>query len=296
MPFEPTATVTSKPPRRKAALVLRRLIIYPILFYSLWCAGLYFYQDYLIYPRDLAPQPPPKSTGYGKSTVITSLDVGDNCKVQSWFVPAADASAEHPAPLAVFFHGNAEIIDFEDEIVGPYHDLGVSVLLPEYRGYGRCAGKPSQSAIVDDCLKLYEEALKRPDVDKHRVVFHGRSLGGGIAVQVAARNKPSALVLQSTFISMAAMANKYAAPGFLVRDGYRTDLILPNLNLPLLVAHGTRDQLVPMEQARTLQQMSPGAVLVTYDCDHNGFPGDENMTAYWNQIAEFLRKGGVLSK
>jgi fermentation-respiration switch protein FrsA (DUF1100 family) len=282
--------------KRKAGMVLRRVIIYGIVFYGLWCAALFIFQDRIIYSSDMAPDPMRHSDRYGKTTIETKLDIEGGGQVVSWFVPAPNADANHPAAVAVFFHGNAEIIDFEDEIVGPYRALGVSVLLPEYRGYGRSGGKPSQQAIIDDCIKLYDKMLERPDVDKSRIIFHGRSLGSGVAVQVAAKRKPAVIILQSSFTSMASMANQYAVPSFVVRDAYRTDQILPTLKIPTLLAHGTRDGIIPIAHAQRLKALAPQALLITYDCDHNGFPGDENCDDYWNKIAAFLRSAKILSK
>ncbi len=277
---------------RRPAAVLRRLVIILVAGYLFWCGALFILQDSLIFPADMAPTPL-KRIPYGKSTVVTEFPLEDGGAVMSWYVPARVANSR-PGPVAIFFHGNAEIIDFEDEIVQPYLGLGVSVLLPEYRGYGRAGGKPSEAAIVADCVRFYDELLKRPDVDPKRIVFHGRSLGGAVAVQVAAQRKPAALILQSTFTSLARMAQGYGAPSFLVRHGFRTDERIGSLGVPVLLAHGRRDDIVPFRHAEQLKALVPDAELIAFDCDHNGFPGDGNDDAYWDGITAFLRTAKVL--
>ena len=81
---------------------------------------------------------------------------------------------------------------------------------------------------------------------------------------------------------------------WLVKDGYRSDRVLPTLGVPVLISHGLHDNIVPVRHAYELQTMTPGSILVTYDCDHNGFPGGGNDEAYWGEIARFLRSAGIL--
>lgn len=289
---QPAASQGRRKLARRPAAVLRRLVIILVTGYLFWCVALYLLQDSLIFPADMAPSPL-KVIPYGQSTVVTEFPLDDGGAVMSWYVPARVATSR-PGPVAIFFHGNAEIIDFEDEIVQPYLGLGVSVLLPEYRGYGRAGGKPSEAAIVSDCVRFYDELLKRPDVDPSRIVFHGRSLGGAVAVQVASQRKPAAMILQSTFTSMTRMARGYGAPSFLVRHGFHTDERIGGLGVPVLLAHGRRDDIVPFSHAEQLKALIPGAELVAFDCDHNGFPGDGNDDAYWGAITAFLRTAKVL--
>lgn len=289
---EPTAPLDRRKQARRPAAVLRRLVFIVVGGYLFWCGALFVLQDSLIFPADMAPSPL-KRIPYGKSTVVTEFPLDDGGTVMSWYVPARVASSR-PGPVAIFFHGNAEIIDFEDEIVQPYLGLGVSVLLPEYRGYGLAGGKPSEAAIVADCVRFYDALLKRPDVDPTRIVFHGRSLGGAVAVQVATQRKPAAMILQSTFTSLTRMARGYGAPSFLLRHGFRTDEQIGGLGVPLLLAHGRRDDIVPFRHAEQLKALVPGAELIAFDCDHNGFPGDGNDDAYWDAITVFLRAAKVL--
>src|SRR5690606_34255575 len=100
-------------------------------------------------------------------------------RVEAWLLPGDGVSAERPGPAVVFAHGNAELIDHWPGALARYRRLGVSVVLPEYRGYGRSAGRPSESAIRDDLRALHARLSSHPMVDVTRLVYHGRSLGGG---------------------------------------------------------------------------------------------------------------------
>ncbi|HSA24403.1 MAG TPA: hypothetical protein P5076_23280, partial [Myxococcota bacterium] len=141
--------------------------------YLLGASAAFLLQRYLIYPRWLREPRPAAGQGVeGLERLSRALPAGG--EVEAWFLPGRGASADRPGPLVVFTHGNAELIDDWPRMLAPYRELGVSVLLPEYRGYGRSAGHPSQALLVEDALYFLEAALARPDVDRDRVVYHGR--------------------------------------------------------------------------------------------------------------------------
>ena len=81
-------------------------------------------------------------------------------RVEAWFL---DGSNGAPTATLIFAHGNAELIDHQDAIVTGYRRLGVSVMLCEYRGYGRSTGRPSEDAIVRDHAEAFDRLAARPD-------------------------------------------------------------------------------------------------------------------------------------
>jgi len=253
---------------------------------------MYCIQDRIVFPVDQAPAPLPRPVR--ADIVVTKLDLDSGEQVESWFLPAAGVSAHKPAPVVMFFHGNAELIDYQDDIVRQYHELGISVLLPEYRGYGHSGGSPSQDAIREDCVHFYDKLIERADVDASRIVFHGRSLGGGVACDVATQRKPAGLILQSTFASAAEMAHDYLTPSFLAKHPFRNDRVVSGIGIPLLIFHGTRDTIIPVHHGRHLRDLAPGAVYIEYDCGHNDWPGRGNEQRFWDEIKDFLSQSGIL--
>jgi len=278
-------------PRRFFRRLGTRVLIYASLAYVAWCAALYFYQDHLVFPADMAP-PPLK--GAPVRAVVSRLDLPTGGTTEAWFLPAPGVSAQKPGPVVVFLHGNAEIIDYQDGLVSSYHQWGCSVLLPEYRGYGRAAGQPSEAGIVADTVHFYDEMVSRSDVDRSRIVFHGRSLGGGVAAQLAARRKPAAMIIESSFSSVAVMAHDYWAPSFLATSPFRTDRVIGGMDIPLLIFHGTQDAIIPVAHARRLHELAPHSVLIEYPCGHNDFPCPENSEAYRERIERFLSGAGII--
>ncbi len=294
MTSEPPSSVDATPgavgarPARRSARLPWRVFCLVVLLYVAWCVALYFYQDKLLFPADLTPGP--LSTPVYDAT-SASITIGtEEGRSVAWFVPARGASADKPAPVVIYFHGNAELIDYQSTTVDGYRAMGWSVLLPEYRGYGRSDGTPSEQTIVADAVRFYDELVKRPEVDAGRIILHGRSVGGGPAAQLAARRPCRGLILESTFTSVADMASKYFVPDALVKNPLRTDQVLPTLDAPVLVFHGTRDNIIPVAHGRRLKDLAKDARYVEYNCRHNDFPGDGNEAPYWREITAFLQR------
>lgn len=258
--------------------------------YGTWVGGMYFFQDGLVFPHELAPKPMPSVPRYVREMEVQTEQ---GRAVPGWFVPAGPAKAGKPGPAVIFFHGNAEIIDYEDRIENIWDRLQVSLLLPEYRGYGRAkhAGEPSEAALVADGVRFFDELARRSDVDPSRIIIHGYSIGGGVAAQVAARRKPAALILEATFTSVASFGWRYGVPPFLARHPFRTEEVLPGLGVPLFIAHGSADGIVPVEHGRRLHAAVPTSTYLELDCGHMNLPLND---AYVEQLRGFLVRSGVL--
>lgn len=278
------------PSRRR---MLQYILILPIL-YILYCAVLYLVQDRFVFPRDLLPRP--RAAGQFPPDVNpVTLNAGTEAApviVEAWFLPPL-RPAPGPAPAVICFHGNAELIDSAVDSVHDWRRRGYAVLLPEYRGYGRSGGQPSQAALTEDAVRFYDILAARPDIDPERILFHGRSIGGGIACQLAAVRPPAAMVLESTFTSAASFTWSLGAPPFLARHPFRSDRILPTLDRPVLFLHGIQDDIVPIAHSRTLHRLTPGSALVELDGGHNDFPRDARL--YRAAIDAFLASHGLPS-
>jgi fermentation-respiration switch protein FrsA (DUF1100 family) len=293
-PNPPETSDSEKPPpaetgRRRFGLLRKRLVIYPLivlLVYGAWLTLLYSTQDTMMFPRRFTR----KVDGIpaiGRAEIL-SITIPSGEKAEAWYLRAEEATQENPRPLIVFFHGNAELIDDMDMIISMYRRLGCSLLLPEYRGYGRSGGKPSEAGIVSDAIQFHDKVANRPEVDKNRIIFHGRSLGSAVAASLARHRPPKAMILVAPFISAVNLAHKYGAPGFLLKSPFRTDEVLAKLDIPILLFHGTRDTIIPIGHSRTLEALAPSAKLVEYTCSHNDFPGDENASDYKERLKKFI--------
>ena len=194
----------------------------------------------------------------------------------------------------VFFHGNAELIDQQGAIIALYRRLGFHILMVEYRGYGHSAGTPSQSHILADSLAVLEEVIMRKDVDPSKLVLHGRSIGGGLAAQVALQTDPAALIVESTGTSVSGMALKYGAPPFLVRSPLNTRAAFEQLDLPILIMHGKDDEIFPVSHAHRLNDVGKQSTLTLFDASHNTLPSSREVVLYEQSVSELLERAGVV--
>lgn len=217
-----------------------------------------------------------------------SLDI-DAGAIEYWFVKAAGRPRRQRRPAVLFAHGNGELIDQWVTPLWPYgQDLDVHLVLVEYRGYGRSAGRPSEQALVADFVQVAAEVQQRHDVDPKRVLYHGRSIGGGVVCGAARRAPPAGLILESTFTDLHSIARRFGAPRILLADRFDNLAALRELRCPCLILHGDADTLIPPDHAQRLFQASTWSRLHLFPgAGHNsGIHGD---WAYWDELRALLR-------
>ncbi len=200
---------------------------------------------------------------------MLSTDVGTT---EYWYRKAPGATATTPAGLVVFAHGNAELIYDQDSIFLGFEKLGYNVAMCEYRGYGLSDGSPSQASITSDTKAMLELLLEEPEVDPSRLIFAGRSIGTGIVCSLANESTPAAIILISPLESMARLAWNLYIPSLFVLDKLDNKSTLSSFQGPVLLMHGTRDQVIPFDHAVALQEVTPSSTLEPFDCGHNDFP------------------------
>ena len=161
-------------------------------------------------------------------------------------------SPQQPSPKAgvvVYGHGNAAFAADWIFDAQPYTAAGLHFLCLEYRGYGASDGTPSEAGFVADSASLLDQVLARPDVDPANVVYHGRSLGGGVLAALARERAPARLILESTFSSVHSMSSQFLAPRYLVRDPLDVRATLADsFKGPVLLMHSREDEVVPFAE------------------------------------------------
>ncbi len=181
----------------------------------------------------------------------------DGTRLHGWYL-------EHPRPRAVvlFAHGNAGNLSHRADLVEELRRrLHVTVMIFDYRGYGKSAGSPSEKGLLQDARAARRWLARRAGVPEHQIVLLGRSLGGGVMVDLAARDGARALVLDSTFTSLPDVGARHY-PWLPVRWLMRTRLDslskIRHYRAPLLQFHGDADRIVPYELGRRLFAAAPG--------------------------------------
>jgi len=245
-------------------------------------ALLYFAQRSMLFPMPPAanaPAPP----AFAEQVWLTA-SFG---RLEAWYLPPA-ATHQGPAALLLFAHGNGELIDYWPDEFDEPRAWGMGVLLIEYPGYGRSEGSPSQPSITEGMLAAYDWAMHDARVDRSRIIPYGRSLGGGAATVLSLERSVPALILESTFSSVAAFASGFGAPSFLIRDKFDSESMVKKFKGPILIVHGERDDLVPPSHARVLAAAAGNATLKIVSCGHNDCPRP------WTEVRAFLVRNGLL--
>ena len=200
-------------------------------------------------------------------------------RLHAWHVKAGAN-----APLVLYFGGNAEEVSWMvEEVAGM---PGISWLLTDYRGYGLSEGSPGEAALVADALAWYD----RFSTPGQRVVVFGRSLGSGVAVQLAAARPVAGVVLATPYDSIAAVAKRhywYLPVDLLLRHRFDSIARAPALRQPLLCLVAAEDAVIPPEHAERLFAAwgGPKRKIVLESAGHNT---TDAHPLFWPAVREFL--------
>ncbi len=189
----------------------------------------------------------------------------------------------------LYFGGNAEPVEHNREGFAQLFP-GRSVYFLAYRGYGASDGAPSQAALVPDAIAFFDEVQRRHPGQKIAVI--GRSLGSGVASQLAAQRPVERLALVTPFDSMVATARSHypiIPVSWLLDERYESDQALKTYDRPVLIVHGGRDDVVP--EANTLGLIralpKPPTVVRIANADHNDISGYPEFVV---ALSEFLSR------
>jgi fermentation-respiration switch protein FrsA (DUF1100 family) len=238
----------------------------------------------------LAQDVPPVASALEAAQEV-AFETQDGLRLSSWFASPTQRSGA----TVLVFNGNAGDRSFRAPLASALTHAGLSVLLFDYRGYGRHPGTPSERGLVADARAARRYLATRSDVDPSHLVYFGESLGAAVAVALAREQPPAALILRSAFTSLADMARLHypflPAAGFLLRDRFDALDQIGHLSCPVLVIAGDRDRIVPPAPSRRLYEAAPGPkrfVLIP-GAGHNDFEllaGQQLIDA----VVQFLRE------
>ena len=178
----------------------------------------------------------------------------DGTQLHGWFVPGRGDDT------LVWFHGNAgNISNRVYNIMLLYQHVGANLFIFDYRGYGRSDGKPSEKGMYSDGEGVLEYLRSRDDIDHDRLVLFGRSLGGCIVAELAMGHRVKAVIIESSFTSVDAMA-RYNRPAIaffvpsrlLVKSRFDSIKKMPRIHSPVMIVHGDKDVTVPIQMGREL--------------------------------------------
>ncbi len=234
--------------------MLRTLISIVItagVLYATLALFLYFTQSGMLYYPNLPSRELMLTPGrYGLEYEELRLTTRDGLTLHGWFIPA-----ENPRATLLFCHGNAGNISHRMESIVLFHQLGLNVLIFDYRGYGQSEGSPSEQGTYQDAEAAWDYLTRQREIPPSQIILFGRSLGAAIASRLAVDQEPLGLIVESAFSSvpdMAAHYYPYLPVRWISRFQYNTRKHLISLNRPLLIIHSPDDEIIPYDHGQQL--------------------------------------------
>jgi len=183
------------------------------------------------------------------------LETTDHVKLHGWYVPYASSTV-----TLLILHGNAGNIGHRVPWIEMLHQTGAGILIIDYRGYGNSEGRPYEEGLYRDAQTAHEWWRKERNHTGEKLVLVGESLGGAVAVDLAARVPVAGLIVQSTFTNAWDVANTILPLGLLQPlAGVHFDSAakIAGIRCPKLFIHGSRDEIVPYRLGKKLYELSP---------------------------------------
>mgnify|MGYP000219770257 CR=1 FL=1 len=260
--------------------MIKQLLTVSFFVFLFFTITLYVFQRHLIYFP--AKEMPSRKEFHAEDMQKINLKTKDGLVLNAWYKPAS-----LNRPTLLYLHGNAGHIGYRMPLTRQFLSAGLGVLLLEYRGYGGNPGRPTEQGLYKDGQAAIQ-FLQQQGINSSRLALYGESLGTGVATKLATEYPVCALVLQSPFTSLPAVA-RYHYPWIFVPPWDKFDSLsrIGSLRVPLLIIHGKEDDLVPFSQGLALyrEAMEPKKLL-----------GIENKTHYdlWdlnfsNQVISFIK-------
>jgi len=230
----------------RVAMLLWRLAKVFVACYLIGLLMMMFLENALVFP---APRYPTGDWEHSFEDVY--FESGDGTKLHGLLL-----EHDNPHIHILFCHGNGEHVAYTCDLLESYREeLNATVMAFDYRGYGRSEGKPHEAGVLADGHAAQQWFAERAGMEPNEIVLIGRSLGGAVAVDLAATNGAKALVIERTFSRMpdvAARLYPFLPVRYLMRTQFDSAAKIDRFPGPILQSHGTVDEIVPYDLGRKL--------------------------------------------
>ncbi|HQU91795.1 MAG TPA: alpha/beta hydrolase [Pyrinomonadaceae bacterium] len=253
--------------------IVRSMILVPIVAAIGFILIAIFFSDRLIF------MPPPSS--YKDEAKAVKIEVSDTETISAQFFENSQARY-----TVLFSHGNAEDIGHIEPFVQRLRELGLNVLVYDYRGYGTSGGSASEANAYSDIDAAYRYLVDKKKTRPENIILQGRSLGGAISVDLASREPVGGLIIESTFTSAFRVITRYPILPF---DKFKSIEKIKRVNCPTLVIHGTEDSTIPLYHGEELFEAAnePKYSNWVEGAEHNNVY-DRDKNGYLDSISKFI--------
>lgn len=228
--------------------------------YAGLCGFLWFDQEHFIFFPSNVDAMTPASFRLPFDDVWIPLSPASQEKLHGWWIP-------NPATKRVllYLHGNGGNIGTNLEHAVRMRNFGASVLIVDYRGYGRSTNRfPSESRVYEDAEAAWQYLVREKAIKPQEIVVYGHSLGAAIAIELVSRHPEAAgLISESSFTSIVDMAKNEQAYSYfpvrwLVRQKFASLSKIPSIKIPILFIHGTGDEVALFKMSEQLYAAASG--------------------------------------
>lgn len=262
--------------------------------YSLLVGFMYLTQAGMLYLPDMPGRQldvTPDAIGLDFEDV--ELDTSDGVRIHSWFVPGDSTRT------VLYFHGNAGNISHRLYSIRQFHDLGLSVFIIDYRGYGKSGGSPGEDGLYRDAEAAWQYLTEDRGILAEDIVVFGRSLGGSVASWLAAKRSPGALIVDSSFTSVPDLGQElypWLPVRLLSRFQHATVEHVTKATCPVLVVHSQNDDIIPFHHGKALfgAANEPKSFLMLRGGHNDAHVTSE--TVYVDGLRDFLMSTDDLSR
>ena len=239
------------------------LIALAVIAYGSGCAYMWVNQEYYIFmpQREISQTPADHNLAFEDLYLPVSSDNNGGIeRMHCWWIPTDQPTGRY----LIYLHGSALNIGANVNHARRFKDLGFSVLLISYRGYGRSEGNfPTEAQVYTDAEAAWDYLVDQKGIRPGKIFIYGHSLGGAVAINLAvAQPEAGGLIVEGAFTSITDMGRQHALYRLLPIDlitHQRFDSIskIKCLKMPVLFMHGTEDRVVPFEMSRQLYETAP---------------------------------------
>jgi fermentation-respiration switch protein FrsA (DUF1100 family) len=286
-----TASKSSRKKKDSWPHVIKRLAIIISVGYLAILGTLAYSEHSLVYPGSKYPRGIWEPINFNHEEVDFQSE--DGTRLVGWYLKKPIlAPAGRPDRTVLVCHGNAENVAESAGYTGEYfrHTLIADVFVFDYRGYGKCDGRPCEAGVLADSEAALKWICNKTGKSPMDIIIVGHSLGGGPAVHLAQEYGCKALVLQRTFSSMTDTAQHsypWLPVRFVMRNHYCSHEKIKTCDCPLYQSHGADDQLIPIELALKLFRSSPSTTKKFSEYSGMGHY-DPLPLGYWYDLRDFI--------
>ncbi|MBY0357390.1 MAG: alpha/beta hydrolase [Candidatus Obscuribacterales bacterium] len=224
------------------------------------------------------------------------FDSADGTRLHGWYF-----RQEGSAKTILLSHGNTGNLSGRPVLLEQLLNTGYSLLVYDYRGYGKSEGKPTVRGVIEDGCAAFDYLVKRKGINPESIILYGESLGAAVTCQIVKQRNPAGFILQSGFASLPKIGRQHVPlmslyPGFLFPQPLMDSMaVLQSAHPPVLILHGMKDVVVPFSHGEALSLAAVGkkTFIPFPEAEHSNIPVIAS-TQFVAAIKDFVGELGAI--